>query len=525
MRIHPENAAAGPRVLAGRYQLGRPIGRGAFGVVYEATDQSTGRALAIKVLTAVDPEQEGRFRREVDALRALRHAHIVEVVDVGQAEGPGQVFLAMELLRGKTLYALCKEAPLAPVRAVRLIVQLLTALERAHALGIIHRDLKPGNLFVVGTGSDETLKVLDYGLARAVDAPSLTKTGDILGTPAYMAPEQARGQRVDERTDLFAAGACLYAALAGRPPIEGASPVQQVVRAMAGGATPLREVAPGTPPKLAALVERAMAPEPSVRFGAAREMREALDGWLVAQQPAKSRLGRAALAAVLALAAAAGGYFVVARLSKKEVDHRVTTSPELMATGATSESYVAPLAPASASASLALPRTVPPSGAAPAASFTPCTRNDQCGELEKCYPGGCSCVTGALRCGNRCRTPGTSRADCGCGDVCKEDHHCTGATPWQRCAPCAPGERTCGGESCVNLSMSPWHCGACGHPCGAGEHCTQGMCFKSVWVGERCGLPSECVGTSECVAGVCACPEGTRRCGKYCRNKALGCSE
>ncbi len=153
----------------------------------------------------------------------------------------------MELLRGKTLYALCKEIPLAPARAVRLIVQLLTALERAHALGIVHRDLKPGNLFVVGAGTDETLKVLDYGLARAVDAPSLTKTGDILGTPAYMAPEQARGQRVDERTDLFAAGACLYAALAGRPPIEGASPVQQVVPRDGGWGDAACEVAPGTP--------------------------------------------------------------------------------------------------------------------------------------------------------------------------------------------------------------------------------------------------------------------------------------
>ena len=506
---------AGPRTLAGRYLLGRPIGRGAFGVVYEATDRSTGRALAIKVLTAVDPEQEGRFRREVDALRALRHAHIVEVVDVGPADGPGQVFLAMELLRGKTLYALCKEMPLAPARAVRLIVQLLTALERAHALGIVHRDLKPGNLFVVGAGTDETLKVLDYGLARAVDAPSLTKTGDILGTPAYMAPEQARGQRVDERTDLFAAGACLYAALAGRPPIEGASPVQQVVRAMAGGATPLREVAPGTPPELAALVERSMAPEPSARFGSAREMREALDGWLAAQRPARSRLGRVALAVVLASVAAAGGYFVVARLSKKEVDHRVTTSPEVVATGATSVTDLAPLAPASAS--LALPRTAPLSGAAPAGSFTPCTRNDQCGELEKCYPGGCSCVSGARRCGNRCRIAGTERLDCGCGTVCKENEICVSSGDTSHCESCRDGEAPCGGERCVDLAFSDAHCGACGRACKAGERCSAGRCYRTVPLGAACRQGGECPRTSNCVDGTCVCPNRWHACSGYCQ--------
>ncbi|NOU29501.1 MAG: protein kinase, partial [Polyangiaceae bacterium] len=421
---------------------------------------------------------------------------------------------AMELLRGKTLYALCKEAPLAPVRAVRLIVQLLTALERAHALGIIHRDLKPGNLFVVGAGSDETLKVLDYGLARAVDAPSLTKTGDILGTPAYMAPEQARGQRVDERTDLFAAGACLYAALAGRPPIEGASPVQQVVRAMAGGATPLRDVAPGAPPKLAALVERAMAPEPSARFGSAREMREALEGWSAAQQPAKSRLGRVALAAVLALAAAVAGYVVVARLSKKEVRHSITTSPEVVATGAASEAYVSPVSqstasPTSRAVASPLPASVP--------SFKPCTRNDQCGELERCYPGGCSCVADAIRCGDRCRIAGTSRADCGCGDVCKESEVCMSSGFTSHCERCRDGESPCGGQHCEDLAYADAHCGGCGRACKGGERCSSGRCYRTVPLGAACRQEGECPRTSNCVDGTCVCPNRWHACNGYCQ--------
>lgn len=505
---------AAPRLLAGRYLLGRAIGRGAFGVVYETTDRSTGRALAIKVLSAVEPEQEERFRREVDALRALRHPNIVEVVDVGRAEGPGQVFLAMELLRGATLHALCKGAPLAPARAVGLIRQLLAALERAHALGIVHRDLKPGNLLVVGTGAAETLKVLDFGLARAVDAPSLTRTGDILGTPAYMAPEQARGQRIDERTDLFAAGACLYAALAGRPPIEGASPVQQVVRAMAGGATPLAEVAPDVPRDLAAIVERAMAPEPSARFASAREMRAALEEWSAARRT-PPRLSRALLAVLLASGAAVGGYFVVARLSKKELRHAITTAPEVVATGATSETYLEPLASGAASPPPS-PRAVPPAGA-PVSSFTPCTRNDQCGELEKCYPGGCSCVASARRCGNHCRIAGSSRLDCGCGDVCKENEVCIDSGTTSHCEACRAGESPCGGDRCLELASSDDHCGACGRACPSGERCSAGRCYRTAPLGGKCRIDGECPRTSICVDGSCGCPRRWHACNGYCQ--------
>lgn len=504
---------AAARTLAGRYLLGRSIGRGAFGVVYEASDRATGRALAIKVLSAVEPEQEERFRREVDALRALRHPNIVEVVDVGPAEAPGQVFLAMELLRGKTLYALCKELPLAPSRAVGLVLQLLSALERAHSLGIVHRDLKPGNLFVVDASGAETLKVLDFGLARAVDAPSLTRTGDILGTPAYMAPEQARGQRVDERTDVFAAGACLYAALAGRPPIEGDSPVQQVVRAMAGGATSLRAVAPGVPADLAALVERAMAPEPAARFGSAREMRAALEAWLAAQRRAR-RFVRPLLAALLAAAAAAAGYVVVARLSKQEARHAITSAPEVVATGATSEAYLAPLT--SASAAPPASRAAPPAPA-PASSFTPCTRNDQCGELEKCYPGGCSCVAWARRCGNRCRIAGTSRDDCGCGDVCKENEVCIDIGVSSRCEACREGESPCDGTRCIDVSRSDPHCGACGHACKAGERCFAGRCNRIVPLGSACRTDGDCPRTATCDEGTCACPRLWHACDGHCQ--------
>ncbi len=511
-----------PRVLGGRYLIGQVIGRGAFGVVYKATDHGSGREVAIKVLAAVDPAQEDRFQREVAALKALRQTHIVEVLDVGRGDAPGQVFLAMELLQGKTLFALYKESPLAPARAARLVSHLLSALERAHGLGIIHRDLKPGNLFVVNPGTEgEVLKILDFGLARAIDAPSLTKTGEILGTPAYMAPEQARGQRVDARTDIYGAGGCLYAALAGRAPIDGEPPLRQVVRAMAGAATPLLDVAPGVPAELAAVVATAMSPDAAARFGSAGVMRDALEAWL-ARRPVAGRAPRVlrgGLAVGLAIAASAGGYLAVSRIARRSVSHVVTASPALTeASTATAEPSVAPLAPlsapsASANATVRAHAGVHPP---PASSFTPCTRNEDCGYLEKCYPGGCSCIDGAMRCGNTCRSPGRTRNDCGCGSVCKANEHCGVYEHTSVCELCANGTSLCGADECVDLSSNENHCGACDHPCAANQNCYQAKCYDRVPPGGRCTGDGQCTGNFVCIDDVCKCHPDYKLCRGQC---------
>ncbi|NOU27948.1 MAG: serine/threonine protein kinase [Polyangiaceae bacterium] len=438
----------GPGGFDDRYLVGRVVGRGGVGVVYRATDRASGRDVALKVLSAVDPGQEDRFQREVAALKALRHPHIVRVLDVGRGNAHGQFFIAMDLLRGKTLAELCKEGPLAPSRAVRLALQLLSALERAHDLGIIHRDLKPGNLFVVNAGAtDETLKILDFGLARAIDAPSLTKTGEILGTPAYMAPEQARGQRVDARTDVYGAGGCLYAALAGRGPIHGEPPMRQVVRAMAGDTTPLLEVAPRVPEGLAALVARAMNVEPAARFASAAAMREALATWRAegSAPPAGSRVLRGTMAIGLAIAASASGYVAIARLTRRAPPH-AASARVVQIEAPTPEPSIAPLLPPRIEPTARATSSVRgPGRTAPASTFPPCSRDADCGELEKCYPGGCSCISGVLRCGTHCRRAGTTHADCGCS-ACKPNEMCTVSSDGPpRCRPC-PAAAPCSGD-------------------------------------------------------------------------------
>jgi serine/threonine protein kinase len=245
-------------VLGGRYLLSQEIGRGATGVVWDAQDLDSKQPVAVKVLHAAllsSPAAKGRFHREVRSAQALEHAHSVRVKAHGQTDDGGE-FLVMERLRGRTLSAVLAEtAPLPPLRAIRIVAQILDAMAAAHKENIVHRDLKPGNVILIDADGDpDFVKVCDFGLAKQVDpdgaeddadasperhVPSVTTgQGDLCGTPEYMAPEQARGEPLDARADLYSIAVILFQAIVGRVPFQGRTPFAVVGQHM--GAPPPR---------------------------------------------------------------------------------------------------------------------------------------------------------------------------------------------------------------------------------------------------------------------------------------------
>jgi eukaryotic-like serine/threonine-protein kinase len=209
------------RTLAGRYELAEVIGRGGMGTVYRAVDLVLGRSVAVKMLPGLladqDPTSVARFEREARAAAALSHPAVVAVYDTGADETTR--FIVMELISGRSLEAILRDqGPLDPDRAAGIAARVADALAAAHAAGIIHRDIKPANVMVAEDGS---VKVLDFGIARAMGATTLTQNASVVGTAGYMAPEQALGQPADERSDIYSLGCVLYALLAGHPPFTG----------------------------------------------------------------------------------------------------------------------------------------------------------------------------------------------------------------------------------------------------------------------------------------------------------------
>ncbi len=208
----------------GRYRLKRLLGKGGMGEVWAAYHHGLKRDVALKILRDAGPRAAARFEREVQALAELRHPNTVRVFDYGVAED-GLLYFAMELLVGADLGALVKRAgPLAPERAVHLVLAASRALAEAHDKGMVHRDIKPENLFVASAGGErDFIKVLDFGIVRRGDetGETLTQEGHLAGTPAFMAPEVGRGADADPRSDVYALGAVLYFLLTGAPPFEG----------------------------------------------------------------------------------------------------------------------------------------------------------------------------------------------------------------------------------------------------------------------------------------------------------------
>ncbi len=266
-----------PRTLAGRYRLDEVVGRGGMSTVYRGTDLSLDRVVAVKV--ALDPLVEqspiylARFTREAQSTAALSHPGVVTVYDAG-ADGPTR-FIVMELVPGRSLADILRdEGPLEPARAARIAAQVADALSAAHAAGIVHRDIKPGNVMVTPDGQ---VKVLDFGIARALDSQSLTQTATVLGTSAYMAPEQALGQPADARSDIYSLGCVLYEMLTGEPPFTAdvsAAVLHQHVRV---APKPARERNPAIPPALDELVMQMLAKSPDDRPQTAADVRDRLD--------------------------------------------------------------------------------------------------------------------------------------------------------------------------------------------------------------------------------------------------------
>ena len=260
-------------VLADRYELGPVLGQGGMARVHQAVDRQLDRRVAIKVLAPPfdrDDEFVERFRREARAAAGLSHPNIVAVFDSGSDDGTH--FIVTELVEGETLADRLRDGPMPPADAVAVAVDIARALAAAHALGLIHRDIKPGNVMLLPDGR---VKVVDFGIARAAGSDTLTHTGVVLGSTAYLSPEQAGGQPVDERADLYSLGCVLYEMLTGQVPFRADTPIATMYRHVNEDAPPPSTIAP-VQPELEDVVLRCLEKDPKRRFASAAELEAAL---------------------------------------------------------------------------------------------------------------------------------------------------------------------------------------------------------------------------------------------------------
>jgi len=280
-----------PRLLSNRYELGETLGYGGMSEVHRGKDVRLGRDVAIKVLRADlarDPQFQERFRREAQNAAALNHPAIVAVYDTGETRtdyGP-LPYIVMEYVDGRTLRDIVKgEGPLPPKRAMEIMADVCAALDFSHRHGIVHRDVKPANVMITKTGA---VKVMDFGIARALSdgQAAVTQTAAVIGTAQYLSPEQARGESVDARSDVYAAGCVLFELLTGEPPFTGDSPVAVAYQHVREDPKPPSALNPRVPPPLDAIVLKAMAKGPANRYQSSAEMRGDLVRVLSGQRPA-----------------------------------------------------------------------------------------------------------------------------------------------------------------------------------------------------------------------------------------------
>ncbi|WP_333766522.1 Stk1 family PASTA domain-containing Ser/Thr kinase [Streptomyces sp. IBSBF 2435] len=289
-----------PRRLGGRYELGSVLGRGGMAEVYIAHDTRLGRTVAVKTLRvdlARDPSFQARFRREAQSAASLNHPSIVAVYDTGEdyVDGISIPYIVMEYVDGSTLRELLHSGrKLLPDRALEMTVGILQALEYSHRAGIVHRDIKPANVMLTRTGQ---VKVMDFGIARAMgdSGMTMTQTAAVIGTAQYLSPEQAKGEQVDARSDLYSAGCLLYELLTVRPPFIGDSPVAVAYQHVREDPQPPSVYDPEVTPAMDAIVLKALTKDPDYRYQSADEMRAdveaALDGQPVAAAVAMGAAG------------------------------------------------------------------------------------------------------------------------------------------------------------------------------------------------------------------------------------------
>jgi serine/threonine-protein kinase len=277
---YPASAGATIWSLGDRYEVGPCIGRGGMAEVYEGRDTRLGRSVAVKILK---PQHAGdrvvrlRLTSEAQAAARLSHPNVAAVYDVGDHEG--LPYIVMELVRGGTLARRLRDGPMDQQEAVKLTTEVLAALDAAHRAGILHRDIKPGNILLTADG---TAKVADFGIAKALepdpDAVDLTGTSQVMGTPRYLAPELAAGEKASVSSDLWAVGAVLYEALTGRPPFDADTALAIALAAAQGRLVPPETYRPDLSPALCAVVTRALSVRPLDRYVSASEMAGALTG-------------------------------------------------------------------------------------------------------------------------------------------------------------------------------------------------------------------------------------------------------
>ncbi|MEU1460642.1 Stk1 family PASTA domain-containing Ser/Thr kinase [Streptomyces sp. NPDC005727] len=291
-----------PRRLGGRYELGQVLGRGGMAEVYLAHDTRLGRTVAVKTLRADlarDPSFQARFRREAQSAASLNHPAIVAVYDTGEdyIDGVSIPYIVMEYVDGSTLRELLHSGrKLLPERTLEMTIGILQALEYSHRAGIVHRDIKPANVMLTRNGQ---VKVMDFGIARAMgdSGMTMTQTAAVIGTAQYLSPEQAKGEQVDARSDLYSTGCLLYELLTVRPPFVGDSPVAVAYQHVREEPQAPSVFDPEITPEMDAIVLKALVKDPNYRYQSADEMRAdieaCLDGQPVAATAAMGAVGAA----------------------------------------------------------------------------------------------------------------------------------------------------------------------------------------------------------------------------------------